>query len=376
MADEVAGWLDHRRRTASAERKPGTLDELAAAAGPDEPAPVARVAAPPRLGRRPPTTPTAGGGRSTRRCASAASGRGDRSGRCCGCPACRCRSSACSAGQPEEMGWGTAPEQVLPYLPPGGRCEILDDVGHFVHIEQPRPRRRDGARLRRAHAGRCSGDGSVTMLTHNQVRLALHHLRARATGRPLLLLHGLGEAAPTEVPPWADGVGRAGRRPRLHRPRPLDDPRRRRLHRRDAPRRRRHRARRARARRPSSGAASAPTSRCCSPGRGRPMSSAAILADGPGLAGGATFADVAELLRPAAAPAVRPTRTPSSRCPATSDRPTTPRRSCAWRWPGHRSTSRSAVAAVFRPPWLEAVADEPGVSVTTIPEALARYAAV
>ena len=35
------------------------------------------------------------------------------------------------------MGWGTAPERVLPYLPPGGRCEILDDVGHFVHIEQP-----------------------------------------------------------------------------------------------------------------------------------------------------------------------------------------------------------------------------------------------
>ena len=38
---------------------------------------------------------------------------------------------------PEVMGWGTAPERVLPYLPPGGRCEILDDVGHFVHIEAP-----------------------------------------------------------------------------------------------------------------------------------------------------------------------------------------------------------------------------------------------
>ena len=38
---------------------------------------------------------------------------------------------------PEDMGWGTEPERVLPFLPPGGRCEILDDVGHFVHIEQP-----------------------------------------------------------------------------------------------------------------------------------------------------------------------------------------------------------------------------------------------
>ena len=37
----------------------------------------------------------------------------------------------------EEMGWGTEPEKVLPYFPSGGRCEILDDVGHFVHIEQP-----------------------------------------------------------------------------------------------------------------------------------------------------------------------------------------------------------------------------------------------
>jgi pimeloyl-ACP methyl ester carboxylesterase len=35
------------------------------------------------------------------------------------------------------MGWGTEPEKVLRYLPPGGRCEILDHVGHFVHIEDP-----------------------------------------------------------------------------------------------------------------------------------------------------------------------------------------------------------------------------------------------
>jgi pimeloyl-ACP methyl ester carboxylesterase len=37
----------------------------------------------------------------------------------------------------EEMGWGTPPEKVLPYMPMQGRCEVLDNVGHFVHIEQP-----------------------------------------------------------------------------------------------------------------------------------------------------------------------------------------------------------------------------------------------
>jgi pimeloyl-ACP methyl ester carboxylesterase len=42
----------------------------------------------------------------------------------------------------------------------------------------------------------------VEHLVHNKVRLALHHLR-RGEGRPLLLLHGLGETSPTTTPPWA-----------------------------------------------------------------------------------------------------------------------------------------------------------------------------
>ena len=46
----------------------------------------------------------------------------------------------------------------------------------------------------------------VTMLRHNKVDLALHHLRDASddTSRPLLLLHGLGERTPATVPHWVD----------------------------------------------------------------------------------------------------------------------------------------------------------------------------
>lgn len=47
----------------------------------------------------------------------------------------------------------------------------------------------------------------VEMLRHNKVDLALHHLRGPSddTSRPLLLLHGLGEQTPATVPHWVDG---------------------------------------------------------------------------------------------------------------------------------------------------------------------------
>lgn len=45
---------------------------------------------------------------------------------------------------------------------------------------------------------------TVRTLTHNKVKLALHELRAAdgGGGRPLLLLHGLGERSPTAAPAW------------------------------------------------------------------------------------------------------------------------------------------------------------------------------
>ena len=45
---------------------------------------------------------------------------------------------------------------------------------------------------------------TTTFLTHNKIRLALHEVRG-GEGRPLLLLHGLGEQSPREVPAVADG---------------------------------------------------------------------------------------------------------------------------------------------------------------------------
>jgi pimeloyl-ACP methyl ester carboxylesterase len=43
------------------------------------------------------------------------------------------------------------------------------------------------------------------MLRHNRIELALHELRGAhdTEARPLLLLHGLGESSPADVPPWA-----------------------------------------------------------------------------------------------------------------------------------------------------------------------------
>ncbi len=39
--------------------------------------------------------------------------------------------------EPEPMGWGTRPRDVEQYLPRGARLEVLPDTGHFLHIERP-----------------------------------------------------------------------------------------------------------------------------------------------------------------------------------------------------------------------------------------------
>jgi pimeloyl-ACP methyl ester carboxylesterase len=37
----------------------------------------------------------------------------------------------------EPMGWGARARDVLPWIPTDGRLEILEDIGHFIHIEEP-----------------------------------------------------------------------------------------------------------------------------------------------------------------------------------------------------------------------------------------------
>jgi pimeloyl-ACP methyl ester carboxylesterase len=134
---EIQGWLDHRRAVAEKQRRPGTIDELAA-----------------RRGRMNPRLDP-----DWLRYLVTIGARHDADGwrwkidpvlRPGGFGPWRPEWSmqrVPGIGVPflgvlglelEQMGWGTAPEDVTPYLPPGAEFVALDGVGHFVHIEQPR----------------------------------------------------------------------------------------------------------------------------------------------------------------------------------------------------------------------------------------------
>ena len=136
LAGDLAAWLDHRRSAAAASRKPGTLDELAE-----------------RRGRMNPRLPigwlrylvTVG----ARRDPDGWRWKIDPSMRMGGFGPWRPEWSLLrmpGLGMPflgvlgmeiEPMGWGTSPEDVRPYLPPGASFVTLEGTGHFVHIERP-----------------------------------------------------------------------------------------------------------------------------------------------------------------------------------------------------------------------------------------------
>ena len=136
LAGELTEWLDHRRQAAAAERKPGTLDELAR-----------------RRGRMNPRLPvewlrylvTVG----ARRDADGWRWKIDAAMRFGGFGPWRPEWSLLrmpGLGMPflgvlglayEEMGWGTSPSDVTGYLPPGAEFVALEDTGHFVHVERP-----------------------------------------------------------------------------------------------------------------------------------------------------------------------------------------------------------------------------------------------
>ena len=136
MATDISRWLDHRRGTAGSQRRPGTIDELAT-----------------RRGRMNPRLDfdwlrhlvTVGGYESS----DGWRWKIDPSMRFGGfgpwrpewtlmrMPGLPMPFLGILGAEMEEMGWGTPPGKLVPYMPPLGRCEVLDDIGHFVHIEQP-----------------------------------------------------------------------------------------------------------------------------------------------------------------------------------------------------------------------------------------------
>lgn len=136
LASELQSWLDHRRRVAQAVRKPGSIDDLARRRQRMNPrlsiewlrylVPIGAREEPDgwrwkidtalRFGGFGPWRPEWSMWR---------------------LPALPMPVMAVLGLTVEEMGWGTQPEDVQPFLPPGARFIPLDDTGHFVHIEKP-----------------------------------------------------------------------------------------------------------------------------------------------------------------------------------------------------------------------------------------------
>jgi pimeloyl-ACP methyl ester carboxylesterase len=137
MAGELAAWLDHRRALGDRQRRPGTLDGLAERRARMNPrlrhewlrylvTVGARLHADGWRWKIDPVLRLGGFGPWRPEWAIAR------------LPGLSMPLLAILGMQPEMMGWGTLPEDIVPNLPPGGRLETFHDTGHFVHIEQPR----------------------------------------------------------------------------------------------------------------------------------------------------------------------------------------------------------------------------------------------
>lgn len=137
LAGELAGWLDFRRGTATKQRRPDTLDGLARR----------RAVMNPRLSHEWLRYLVSVGARHD---ADGWRWKIDPSLRLGGfgpwrpewamarLPGLNMPLLAVLGSQPEVMGWATPPEEVEANLPPGARLVAYDDIGHFLHIEQPR----------------------------------------------------------------------------------------------------------------------------------------------------------------------------------------------------------------------------------------------
>ncbi|MEO7429085.1 MAG: alpha/beta hydrolase [Acidimicrobiales bacterium] len=136
MAQELTTWLDHRRSLVDAQRKPGTIDELAAR----------RARMNPRLSTEWLRYLVTVGAREdpdgwrwkidpTIRFGGFGPWRPEWS--MMRLPDIGVPVLAVLGTEADPMGWGTLPEDVLSHLPAGGRFVSLAGAGHFLHIEQP-----------------------------------------------------------------------------------------------------------------------------------------------------------------------------------------------------------------------------------------------
>lgn len=135
-ADIITDWLDHRRETGSATRKPGTLEDLARR----------RARMNPRLSHEwlcylvtkgarhdadgwrwkiDPVLRPGGFGPFRSRWMT------DR------LPGFPVPMLAIFGTIRERMGWDAKPADLLPYFPPTTQVEVMQEVGHFIHIERP-----------------------------------------------------------------------------------------------------------------------------------------------------------------------------------------------------------------------------------------------
>jgi pimeloyl-ACP methyl ester carboxylesterase len=212
------------------------------------------------------------------------------------------------------------------------------------------------------------------ILTHVRTKLALHQLRD-GPGRPLLLIHGLGDCSPSEVPSWAEqwpggvhaldltGHGRSSR-----------------------PRGGGYTAEQLMA---DVDVALARLGPCTIVGHGlgaylallvsgaRPeLVRGVVLCDGPGLAGGGPAPTSLVIVNPPDAPLMADEPDPYALLEMSRDiRPpdyagTYARQALA----NSAAETPIVVCARWRPPWLEAVANEAGVIESTLIDAVALLA--
>jgi pimeloyl-ACP methyl ester carboxylesterase len=136
MHDEIVRWLDHRRKAADLQRKPGTLEELATRRARMNPRlPIEWLRYLVQQGARldqdgwrwkiDPSLRMGGFGPWRSRWLT------DR------LPGFPIPLLVILGTEKEPMGWGVRPDDLSRLMPPDSRIEVMPNTGHFIHIEHP-----------------------------------------------------------------------------------------------------------------------------------------------------------------------------------------------------------------------------------------------